>query len=98
MAEQYKLKKPVTFEEVNYEALTLDFDKLTGNDILSAETQYRVEQPDASNVLVKELTKAYQAYVVARAADVPVELVRSLSANDFTRLTVQAQSFLLGMG
>lgn len=98
MAESFKLKKPVTFEEVKYEALTLDFDKLTGNDILNAETQYRVEQPDASNVLVKELTKGYQAYVVARAADVPVELVRNLSASDFTRLTVQAQSFLLGMG
>lgn len=95
--EKFTLKKPIEFEEETYNELELDFDSLTGDDILAAEGQYLAENGSA-NGFMKETSKAYQVYVAARAAKVRPELIRALKAGDFTRLTVRTQSFLLITG
>lgn len=97
MKETFTLKKPIEFEGQSYTELALDFDSLTGDDILNAEGQYFSEVGSA-NSFMKETSKAYQVFVAARAAKVPPELIRSLKAGDFTRLTVRTQSFLLITG
>lgn len=94
-AEVFTFARPVTFEGNTVESLTIDFEKLTGEDILACDRQYRAESRQSSGEMVKEMNKAYQAYIVAKAAGVHVGLIRALSAKDFTKLTLQAQSFLL---
>lgn len=94
--EVYTFARPVTFEGDTFESLSIDFDKLTGEDILICDRQYQVESArQSSGELIKETNKAYQAYIVAKAAGVHVGLIRALSAKDFTKLTLRAQSFLL---
>lgn len=90
----YTLRQPLSFEGETYESLKLDFHKLTGEDIISCERQYQSSNHEFS--FVKETSKAYQAYVVARAARVPAELIFKLSASDFSRVTLRCQNFLLG--
>lgn len=96
-AEVFTLSRPVVYEGTEYKELALDFEKLTGDDILSCDRQYRAEQNRAGgNIsLAPETEKAYQAYIVAKAAGVHVGLIRSVSAKDFTRLTLRARNFLL---
>lgn len=89
----YTLRRPFTFEEREVKELILDFERLTGEDILQAERRYYAEAVVA--VPAKELSKAFQAYIVASAANVPVELVRAMPAKDFTSVTLDAQNFLL---
>ncbi|MCM3632932.1 phage tail assembly protein [Paenibacillus camelliae] len=93
----HKLSKPVTFEDVEYTELNLDFENLTGGDIASIETQYNAEGNDQT-VFVKENSKTFLAYVVARAAKVPVQLIFALKAYDFVRVTNKARNFLLITG
>ncbi|OKP67571.1 hypothetical protein A3842_28125 [Paenibacillus sp. P3E] len=96
VAEVYTFARPVTFEGNTIESLSIDFDKLTGEDILVCDRQYQAEAArQSSGELIKETNKAYQAYIVAKAAGVHVGLIRALSAKDFTKLTLRAQSFLL---
>lgn len=93
----YKLKKTVEFEGKSYSKLQVDFTALTGNDIITCERQYSAEAVRSGEFIInKEFNKVYLAYVVAKAANVPVELIRELPAPDFSRLTMRAQGFLLG--
>ncbi|KAA9003988.1 phage tail assembly protein [Paenibacillus spiritus] len=90
----YALSRPVVHEGATYETLTMDFDAMTGSDILAATRQYKAENSQSINWAM-ELDKDYQAYIVAKAAHVHVGLIRALPAKDFTRLTLRAQNFLL---
>jgi hypothetical protein len=49
-------------------------------------------------VALPEASKSYQMYVAARAAKVPVELIKKLSIKDASAITIKVQSFLLGTG
>ena len=94
--EVYTFSKPVLFEGETYDSITLDFDRLNGDDILSCDRQYRNEQKGQVGVsLAPEMEKAYQAYIAAKAAGVHVGLIRAASGRDFTRLTLRARNFLL---
>jgi len=90
----YTLRRPITFDGQEYTQINLDFDRLTGEDILNCDRQYAASQ--GSQLFFRESDKAYQAIVAARAAGVPVELIKSLYAKDFTRVTLRAQNFLIG--
>lgn len=92
----YVLKKPIEFDGEQVVSLDLDFDNLTGDDILSAERQYNTESAKIKDfAFVKEMSKSYLVFIVARAAKKPAELICKLSGNDFSRVTVLAQNFLL---
>jgi hypothetical protein len=93
----YTLRKPHVFEGETYTELNLDFDALTGYDIISSEQQYRAEDPEAA-IFGREVNKAYLTYIVARAAKVPADVIRALPAGDFTRVMMKAQNFLLVTG
>ncbi|MGG4034204.1 phage tail assembly protein [Paenibacillus cisolokensis] len=88
----FKLRRPISFEGETYAELNLDFESLTGEDVIACERQFLSE--NNGSTFVKETSKAYQSYIVARAAGVPVELIRKLSAGDFSRVTLRAQNFL----
>lgn len=90
----YTFSRPVLFDGEEHATLNLDFEKLTGTDVEVCLRQYRAEQKGSVG-LTPETDKAYQAYIVAKAAGVHVGLIRAASAKDYTRLTLRAQNFLL---
>lgn len=90
-----KLKKPVTFEGAEYKELKMDFDSLTGRDMLAAEKEARA-MGDRSPIA--EFSKLYLASVAARAAKVPIELILDLPAVEFTAITVNVQTFFVPAG
>ncbi|HOV79363.1 MAG TPA: phage tail assembly protein [Bacillota bacterium] len=90
---EIKLSKPCAFEGKEYTELILDFDSLTGRDMISAEAEARVIAGPAP---VAELSKPFLAVMAAKAAKVPVDLIVGLPANDFSKVTMAAQDFLLG--
>ncbi|ADE57236.1 MULTISPECIES: phage tail assembly protein [Aminobacterium] len=89
---KHELNKPLTFEGKEYKDINVPLESLTGDDIVVAEREF-VATGNAAGVA--ETSKAFQAYVAARAAKVPVELILSLGAKDFTAITLQVQNFLL---
>ncbi|QWU15676.1 hypothetical protein SAMN04487895_12721 [Paenibacillus sophorae] len=92
-AEVYTFARPVTFEGEVYEKITLDFEKLDGNDALAVLRQYTAETKKEG--YAQEMDREYQAYFVAKAAGVHVGLIKAASAKDFTKLTLRARNFLL---
>lgn len=92
---RFVLSRVVNFEGKEYSELNLDFDALTGNDVIQAERQLVAMNQHNSVIPVKELSKEFLAVILAKAAKVPVELINSLSAKDFSKATVLAQNFLL---
>ncbi|WII39195.1 phage tail assembly protein [Paenibacillus thiaminolyticus] len=97
MAHIYKLKKPITFVDKEYTELQLDFDSLTGQDLVDAQRQYLRLGLENELVTVHENTKEMQAYVAARAANCPPELIFSLSLKDFSEITRMVQVFIFGV-
>lgn len=91
----YTFVRPVQYEGQEYKEINLDFDRLTGEDVESCLRQYRADQKGSSSMYAPETDKAYQAFIVAKAAGVHVGLIRAANAKDYTRLTLRAQNFLL---
>ncbi|UTW68686.1 phage tail assembly protein [Anaerobacillus sp. HL2] len=92
MAEKAIFDKPITFEDKEYTEFVLDFDGLSGKDMIAAEKETRLR---GDNPPVLELNKTFQAIVAAKAAKVPTDMVLLLPAKEFTKVTLLAQSFLL---
>lgn len=70
----------------------IDFQKLTGNDLINAEKEARNLGDKTPTVL---LSMAYQASIVAKVIKVPIDDVLFLPANDFKKLILPAATFLL---
>lgn len=87
-----KLKKPIVFDGKDISELNIDFDSMTGQDLIDAATEARA-RGDKSPII--ELSKTYQAVVVAKAAKVSSDLIVALGAKDFSVATNSAQAFLL---
>lgn len=91
----FKLSRVFVFEEKEYLHLTVDFESLTGNDLLLCERRMREFDVTEELVMVKALSLPYQCLIASMAAKVPVELIKALPAKDFSRLTQRVQNFLL---
>ncbi|AVK84049.1 hypothetical protein C3943_10925 [Lysinibacillus sp. B2A1] len=89
------LKRPVIFDGETFNEIVLDFEDMTGTDIEKAEAQFNAENPQNSLVMVKEMSKPFLAIVAAKAAKVHVDLIRSLSAPDYAKITTRTSFFLL---
>ena len=92
---KFDLVRPINFEGQDYTELTLDFEGLTGADLEKAEMQFTAENPQNGIVMVKEMSKGFAAIVAAKAAKVPVELIRKLSAPDYSKITMRTTLFLM---
>lgn len=95
----FTLARPFEFEDQEYTELLLDFDKLTGADMISVEREMKARkgliQP-GEFIPMMELHKPYQAFVAARAAGVLPDLILALPAKEFSRITARVFSFLMG--
>ena len=87
-----KLNRPITINGVEMKEIELDFDKLTGADLISASRESGLL---GDNALVPELSKQYLAVVAAKASGLNVDDIMKLPAKDFTAITLAVQNFLL---
>lgn len=88
--------KPFLFEGKEYPSLEFDLDSLSGEDIEAAEVQFFAKNPQiAAQTPLKEVSKGYLAILAAKAAKVPVELIRKLPAKEYSKVTIKVQAFLL---
>lgn len=87
-----KLKKPLAVKGKELKELNLDFDKLTGNDLVQAEREVRAMGEKSPFLAV---SMQYQAAVAAKAIGCPVDDVLGLSGKDFTRIMAASADFLL---
>lgn len=92
MATTVKLSRPLKVEGKELLELVLDLDKLTGVDVDSC----LIEAASAAGmpVLIKQADTGFHAQMAALACGMPVELLRSLSARDYIRVTEAVQGFL----
>ena len=92
----FTLNRPKEFEGKKYDKITLDFEQLTGVDIEKAEMQFNAENLKNMATPMKELNKAFLAIVASKAAGVHVNLIRSLSVSDYSKITTRTSMFLMG--
>ncbi|MEC0269057.1 phage tail assembly protein [Paenibacillus anseongense] len=93
----FTLSKPVVSGDQTITSVVLDFESLTGDDLLAIERQYNAISARTRDVApVKETSKQFLSFVVAKAAGLQVEDLQRFSAKDFAKLTLRAQNFLLG--
>jgi len=89
------LSKPISKDGNEITSLNLDFDKITGNQIIAAEKEARLlgdTTPDAC------YSKTFQAIIAAKAAAEPVIVddIMGLHGSDFIQTTTAAANFLFG--
>lgn len=89
------LTKPISKDGKEFKELNLDFDKITGREIIAAEKETRILGDIAADV---NCSKAFQAVLIAKAAAEPVGVddILSLPGADFIYATSVASNFLFG--
>lgn len=86
----YPLSRPLLVDGVGVRELHVDFTTLTGKDAKRAEAYAKPkigEQP--------EFTYAFQEFMLARAAGIPVGVVEELAAADYVYLTKRTLTFFV---
>lgn len=86
------IKHPLMIQDKEVTELTIDFDKLTGNDFIMAEQEVRAMGDTTPTVF---LSMKFQAALAARCLGVPVDDILALPGNDFRSLIVPMANFLL---
>jgi hypothetical protein len=89
---EYKLSRPVKIADKTYDVLSLDFDKLTGEDM---ETAAALPGATPTNGATNEYSKTYLMYIAARAAGITINEIRKFPISDSTGLTMLAYGFLM---
>ena len=90
-----QLKKALKHKGQELTELDIPLEELTGNDLIEIEKQV-IDMNDRKAMILPEFSKSYLAAVASRAAHIPVEVLRTLSARDFTAVTSAVQNFLTG--
>ena len=93
MGKVIKLKKPVTVKGKPTTEVNLDFEKLTGNDMIQAEKVARAMGVGEASVLA---SMKYQTIIAAKAIGCPVDDLFELGAVDFKNIAKETTNFLLG--
>lgn len=93
MAITVKLKKAVHIKGKEVTSVVLDFDKLTGNDLIAAESEARALHAGEASVFA---SMKFQAVVAAKAIGCPVDDIFNLNAKDFKSIMGPTVNFLMG--
>ena len=93
----FKLTRPVEFEGETYNELQLDFDAMTGRDVVATKREFEQRNPLLQKSVIAMDTD-FAACFAARAAKVPVGLLDHVSAPDYIGITQAAINFLLFSG
>ena len=91
----HKFKKPFEYAGEIYEELTFDFERLTGRDMVSIETEMQSRNEYA---LAPEISRNFQSKMAAKAAKIGSDVLDAMPLVDFNRITNAARDFLLNTG
>ena len=87
------LSKPIMIKGEEVKEIELDFEKLTGKQLIAAEREVRAKGDQTPSVF---LSMNFQAAVAAKLVGVPVDDIEELPAIDFKNLVLPVANFLLG--
>lgn len=73
-------------------SISLDFEKITGNDLLKAEKEARAMGDQSPSVF---LSMTFQAVIAAKLIGVPPDDILALPAQDFRNIVFPVANFLL---
>ena len=82
------LSRPVSYKDTELHELDVDLDTLTGNDLITAENNFRRANPDG-----QLFGSVHMLYIAARACSVPAETLKALNARDYMRLVNEVYAF-----
>jgi hypothetical protein len=85
------LSKPIEHNSQTIAELDLDLDGLTGADLEQVEREFTASGHQGG---IPETSKIYQAMVAARACRVPYDVLRTLPAKDYSKITLSVLTFL----
>ena len=88
-----KLKTSLKIKDQTMNVISLNFDNITGNDLVAAESEVRAMGDQTPSVF---LSMRFQAAVAAKLIGVPVDDVLALPVPDFRKLVFPVANFLLG--
>lgn len=91
----HKFKKPFEYAGITYEELTFDFERLTGRDMVSIETEMQSRNEYA---LAPEISRNFQSKMAAKAAGIGSDALDAMPLVDFNKITNAARDFLLNTG
>ena len=84
------LSHPVPYKDTELDALDLELDALTGNDLIAVEDNLRASGQ------VNLFSQSYFAAIAARSAHIPLEVLKALPVKDFMKVTSEVINFLGG--
>ena len=87
--------KPFEYSGATYTELTFDFERLTGRDMVSIETEMQMNNEYA---LAPEISRNFQSKMAAKAAGIGSDVLDAMPIKDFNRITNAARDFLLNTG
>ena len=88
-------KKPFEYEGKTYTELTFNFERLSGRDMVSIETEMQMNNEYA---IAPEVSRSFQAKMAAKAAGIGSDVLDAMPIKDFNRITNAARSFLIDTG
>ena len=89
------LSTPLKYKDSQLSQLDLDLHTLTGRDLINAEETLK---RSGVQVAAWEFSRQFLLEVAAKALHMPSEVLKDLSAGDFTRVINEVLSFLAGAG
>lgn len=91
----HKFKRPFEYDDKVYTEMTFDFERLTGRDVVSIETEMQMNNEYA---LAPEISRSFQSKMAAKAAGIGSDVLEALPMKDFNKITNAARSFLIDTG
>ena len=88
-------KKPFEYEGKTYTELTFNFERLSGRDMVSIETEMQMNN---EYCLAPEVSRSFQAKMAAKAAGIGSDVLEAMPLKDFNKITNAARSFLIDTG
>ena len=94
--EKYVLTKPIKIDGETVTEINMDLESLSAIDLEKAERIARGLLAKKESMNVPETNKKYQICVAAKAAGLPVTVLRdNLSGKDYTQICLMVMNFLL---
>ena len=88
-------KKPFEYEGKTYTELTFKFERHSGRDMVSIETEMQMNNEYA---LAPEISRSFQGKMAAKAAGIGSDVLEAMPLKDFNKITNAARSFLIDTG
>ena len=89
---EIKLKKAIKINGEEKKTVNLNFDTITGNDLIEAERTLRALGDTSPSAY---LSMKYHAIIAAKLMGIPLDDVLEMNATDFKNVTVAVAGFLL---